>query len=184
MIQNVKSAERTEIFAWSIGSCSGEEPSSLNLIWKLGLKKAQKKNLELKIFATDYHSVMIQRAKAARYTAGSLRYLPEEYINLAFSKKDKEYQLRPQFRENIIFKQQDIRTEWPPGNFDLILCRNLVFTYFRENLQTKILNKLLGKLENRGYLIIGNHEKLPVELPNLRPLPESKLIFQKIASEA
>ena len=63
------------------------------------------------------------------------------------------------------------------------MCRNLVFTYFLENLQAEILKKLVGKLKNRGYLIIGNHEKLPTQKPNLHTLPESKLIFHKITGE-
>ena len=44
---------------------------------------------------------------------------------------------------------------------DLILCRNLVFTYFEEELQGEILAPLLHQLREGGVLVIGGHEGLP-----------------------
>ena len=49
----------------------------------------------------------------------------------------------------------------PDGPFDIILCRNLVFTYFEETLQTEILEGLLTRLCAGGILVTGIHESIP-----------------------
>ncbi|MFW6199458.1 MAG: CheR family methyltransferase [Gemmatimonadota bacterium] len=49
----------------------------------------------------------------------------------------------------------------PDGPFHLVLCRNLVFTYFVENLQAEILDGILERMAPEGVLVIGGHEELP-----------------------
>ncbi len=56
---------------------------------------------------------------------------------------------------------QDICESMPPGPFDIILCRNLVFTYFEETLRREILRKLVARLREGGVLVSGVHESLP-----------------------
>jgi chemotaxis protein methyltransferase CheR len=51
----------------------------------------------------------------------------------------------------------------PNGLFDLILCRNLVFTYFDEALQRRILGQLRERLRPGGFLVLGSHEALPAD---------------------
>lgn len=53
---------------------------------------------------------------------------------------------------------QDIRRELPDGRFDLILCRNLVFTYFAAAERGRITDTLLSRLRPGGYLVPGAHE--------------------------
>jgi chemotaxis protein methyltransferase CheR len=57
--------------------------------------------------------------------------------------------------------EQDIRKEMPEGPFDLVLCRNLVFTYFDVALQVVLLERLLRRMVPSGVLVIGGHESLP-----------------------
>ena len=59
------------------------------------------------------------------------------------------------------FQRHDIRTDPPPGPFDLILCRNLAFTYFSHELQDEILGALTRVLYPQGILLVGSHESLP-----------------------
>ncbi|MFQ5935865.1 MAG: CheR family methyltransferase, partial [Acidiferrobacterales bacterium] len=67
----------------------------------------------------------------------------------------------------VRWELHDIRTTLPTGHFDLILCRNLVFTYFDDQLQDDILARLLAILEPGGVLVVGKHESLPVSGENL-----------------
>ncbi|MCP4723857.1 MAG: chemotaxis protein CheR, partial [bacterium] len=69
------------------------------------------------------------------------------------------------------------RKDLPEGCFDLILCRNLVFTYFSEEIQRTILSMLLSNLRSGGYLVTGAHEKLPEIDHNLRQ--SGKCIYRK-----
>ena len=57
----------------------------------------------------------------------------------------------------------------PAESFDLILCRNLAFTYFAEPLQRQVLERLTEHLLPEGYLVIGKHETIPAGTPGLEP---------------
>jgi chemotaxis protein methyltransferase CheR len=182
IIQNTITKKSKRINIWSIGCCSGEEPYSLNLVWQLSFPISIRNRFKLDIVATDSSPVMLKRANKASYTPGSIRFLPENHIKSAFVQRGKEFELKQEFRKNITFLQQDIRKEFPDGQFDIILCRNLAFTYFRKQLQQEILSIIDDKLRIGGYLIIGSHEKLPITFSGLQPIPECKIIFQKVLS--
>ena len=69
----------------------------------------------------------------------------------------------------------------PPRLFDLILCRYVAFTYFAVPLQRKVLVRMLERLRQEGYLVIGTHEQLPGDVPELVSLAGAPQIFQKRA---
>ena len=80
-------------------------------------------------------------------------------------------------REGVSFVCQDIRIDLPPGPFDLILCRNLAFTYFAVAQQVRTVRHLATRLRNGGVLVIGAHERLPVGATNFRPLLQCPYIL-------
>ena len=79
----------------------------------------------------------------------------------AFTREAEYYRLKPEFSRGIRFLQQDIRQTTPAAAFDLVLCRNLVFTYFDEDLQQEVLDRISAGLKTEGALVIGIHERLP-----------------------
>ena len=142
---------------WSAGCASGEEPYSLAILWRCGNSGRP----PLQIVATDADPAMIARARAGCYARGSLRDVPGDWPAKAFEGSDNRYCVHPDYRGGVGFVQQDIRTEAPDGPFDLLLCRNLAFTYFDEPLQRRVLARILTRLAAGGYLLVGRHEKLP-----------------------
>ena len=66
----------------------------------------------------------------------------------------------------------------PAGRFDLILCRNLVFTYFSTALQQQLLAELQLRLCAGGALVIGAHEALPGAAAGLARWPDAQAIFR------
>ena len=121
--------------------------------------------------------------EADRHFPGVLRAigreeLGEDLITRAFIETEKDLLIKDDFKENIKFIKQDIRKEIPDGMFHLILCRNLAFTYFEEDLQREILPKIIEKLHPKGFLVIGSHESLPQELLNRIPFQDFPSIFQ------
>jgi chemotaxis methyl-accepting protein methylase len=71
------------------------------------------------------------------------------------------------------FVEQDIRETAPDGDFDLILCRNLAFTYFGATLRRRVLERLLAGLRPGGGLVIGLGERLPLGVMGVAPwMPE------------
>jgi chemotaxis protein methyltransferase CheR len=86
--------------------------------------------------------------------------------------------LRPEFRAEAAFRLQDIHAAWPEGRFDLILCRNLVFTYFAPTLQREMLARLEAHLAPGGFLILGSHESLPAGSDALVPVAAGQPIYR------
>lgn len=161
MAEKALQNQQEHIHCWSAGSASGEEPYTLTIIWKMAVLPEPGKDLSLRIIATDRNAHLIERAENGIYPGGALKELPQELKKRAFEKREDEYQIKKEFRQDVQFLKQDIRSELPEGTFDLILCRNLVFTYFQEDLQRDIFQRIMTKLNPGGYLIIGNHESVP-----------------------
>lgn len=131
------------------------------------------------VTATDTDLRVLERARQAVYPRGALKDLPTAWIGCAFDPEGGELSLRSRFREGVAFLLQDIRDSMPEGSFDLILCRNLVFTYFDEELQREVLTELLGCLREPGFLVIGGHEVLPQSHGALSQLKSGLPVFRK-----
>jgi chemotaxis protein methyltransferase CheR len=117
--------------------------------------------VELQIVATDVDPVLLERARRAIYPASAVEQLPARWRSSAFERLDAGYSLREEFRSGVEFQRQDIRDAMPAGHFDLILCRNVAFTYFEIDVQHAILAGLVDRLAPGGPLLVGAHERLP-----------------------
>ena len=159
-------AGRPHVRAWSAGCASGEEPYSLRLAWELCAAK-RAPSAGIRITATDAEATMLSRARAGIYRASSLRDLPRGLIGRAFTREGELYRISPVVRRDISFVLQDIRVEMPDGPFDLVLVRNLIFTYFDPPTQSALLARLEHRLCSRAVLVIGGHEALPEPHENL-----------------
>ena len=162
---------------WSAGCASGEEAYTLAIGWKM-LWSRHFPSLILDVEATDIDPDLLNRARTGCYTAGSLKELPETWRDSAFEKSGKNWFLKSEYQNSVAFHREDIRIIMPVGSFHLILCRNLVFTYFDVGLQREILNRLRQRLVPGGVLVIGCHETLPDEL-NLNGKGECVFYFTK-----
>ena len=160
LAQCVAAGQGQELRCWSAGCAGGEEPYTLAIIWKQSLA-SRYPMLQFRMVATDIDPRAIQRAQRACYHASSVKQLPVKWRNPAFETIDDELCLREQYRASVMFRVQDIRERAPEGMFHLILCRNLAFTYFDENLQTEALQRHTRSLTSGGALIIGQLERLP-----------------------
>ena len=156
-----------EVSCWSAGCASGEEPYTLAIA-------ARQLGLPLRIVATDSEPHLLARAAAARYGPSSLRELPREWREQAFTP---DHALRPAYREAVHFQRGDIRDAMPDGPFHLVLCRNLAFMYFDDALQRAVLAGIAARLGPGGVLVIGRHETLPPS--DLVPCPASLGLYRR-----
>jgi chemotaxis protein methyltransferase CheR len=166
-----------ELRCWSAGCASGEEAYTLALLWDLVLGR-RFPSLKITIIATDADSTMISRAREGRYAPGSLRNLPQEWKG-ALAREGDLFRIRSGQREKAFFLEQDIRSTEPGGSFHLILCRNMVFTYFDRELQKDILGRLHAKLLAGAALVIGTHEALPPDTSGFLPWPGCRGVYRK-----
>jgi chemotaxis protein methyltransferase CheR len=166
--------------AWSAGCASGEEPYTLSILWELGLA-ARFPAVALRILATDVDETMLGRARRGRYAAGSLRELPERWRTAAFEAHEREVCLRPRFRERVSVERHDMLRDRPPGaEFDLVLCRNLAFTYFDETGQLAVAQRLGDAMRAGGALVLGRHETLPAGAVGFSPWSSAARIYRRV----
>ena len=177
LIEKVLRHDNKTLSCWCIGTASGEEPYSLSLLWDLtGL---QKRGIDLAILATEVDELMIERARRGCYPASSINEVPPGIKDIAFTEKEGQFCLQERYRKRVQFMQQDIRRGQPEAVFHLILCRNLVFTYFSPELQEELARRILTCLKPGGGLVIGSHEKLPVSVQGLRRWLPGRTIYRR-----
>jgi chemotaxis protein methyltransferase CheR len=146
------------VSAWSAGCASGEEPYSLVLA-------AAEAGVAVRVLATDVDLALLERAERACYPESSLRDLPPALRRRAFDGGC----LLPEFREPVRLRRHDLRDGPPGGPYDVVLCRNLVFTYFSDELQLEVGRRLVRSLRPGGALVVGAHEAPPEALGELEP---------------
>jgi chemotaxis protein methyltransferase CheR len=164
LADDATAAREPRLRCWSLGCASGEEPYTLSILWTLELADRYP-HLSLGVLATDVDEEVLERARLAIYEAGSLRELPSSSLEAAFDLDEGVYRLRERFRAPVEFRKADARGALPEGPFHLLLCRNIVFTYFDEDLQRETLDRALTRLVPGGAFIVAPHEKLPPGAP-------------------
>ena len=152
--------DREAVRAWSAGCASGEEPYTLRLCWDLDAGE-DLVQLGLDIVATDADEHMLERTRRACYPPGCLEELPDSWRERAFEPEGDEYCLAERFRQRVELLRQDIRLEQPQGLFELVLCRNLVLTYFDQPTQCEVLKAIRSRMRSGAALVVGAHEELP-----------------------
>jgi len=177
----LKNREKGDLNVWSIGCASGEEPYSLALLWKNSFERNWPQ-IHFSVLATDIDEKMLRRAEEGRYKKSSLKETPQAVLENYFKKEDGIFILNPSVRKCVEFKRHNILREEPFPGMDIIFCRNLAFTYFSKESQMKVLKKIFSSLKEKGYLVIGRDESLPLVYPTLFvPIFPTQKIYQRFS---
>lgn len=177
LARRARGGGESELRCWSVGCASGEETFSLAILWERGLRR-DFPDLALRVLGTDSDPEMIRRARAGRYTGSSLKELPAAWREAAFDRTDDAHRIRAGLGESVEFRREDVRTSLPAERFHLVLCRNLVFTYFDERVARDCLTRIASRLLPGGGLVVGIHESLPAGGPGLVPWRPDLGIFR------
>lgn len=163
-----REAHGPAVHAWSAGCGAGEEPYTLVIAWAVEIA-SQWPAIGIDVLATDIDTVQLDRANVGCFPSGALRELPDHWRVAAFEDRDGQSCLRESFR-TVRFANHDLRTLPPPGPFDLVLCRNLAFSYFDEPTQRAVTASLRAVLRTGGVLVVGQDECVPAGAPGFAPL--------------
>jgi chemotaxis protein methyltransferase CheR len=164
--------------AWSAGCASGEEAWTLLACFASDLAPRHP-SLVLELVATDVEAHLLERARRARYGTGSARELPAELAQGLFETRDGALEVQERHRAAIAWRLQDLRREAPEGLFDLVLCRNVAFTYFDAEEQRRALARIAERLRPGAALVIGRHERLPDGGPGFAVWPGAPCVYER-----
>ncbi len=140
---------------WSAAAASGQEAYSLVML----LHEMNLADWNISVLATDISDEILEKARAGRFMRlETNRGLPANYLLKYFDPAGLHWDVKPQIRNRIEFRQFDLRSN-PVllGQFDLIFCRN-VLIYFDQPTRSKILKGLASCLQPNGYLTLGAAE--------------------------
>ncbi|GGI78140.1 CheR family methyltransferase [Legionella impletisoli] len=158
IIEEKATERRSSINIWSAGSSSGEEAYTLAMIFLEALGK-QKKEFSLMIYGTDIDVASLERAKAGRYPAKNLEFLPKSMLKRYFIQDNEDYVVSPLLKKVTQFQRHDLISSKPLKSMDLIVCRN-VLIYFNRPLQANIFEMFHQSLKKNGFLMLGKTEFL------------------------
>ncbi len=157
------------LYVWSAGCARGEEVYSLKIVWHR-LSQTNTHLPVLDIIGTDKHPAYIHKARAGKYTKGSLKEVPSELLEHYFDirKSGHRFDVKPFVKKDIDWKVQDIFAAPPGSGFDIIFLRNNLLTYYKEPLKEEGLGRVVKALAPKGWLLVGSHEKVPVIFTELK----------------
>ncbi len=168
-----------KIRIWSVGCANGEEPYSVALL----CHKQHRKGDSLAIIGTDLSPKALTRAKRGLFPAERTNGVPSEMLQKFFSPQEQHYQLDDQIRKRVQFFRHDILTDKPFYRADLILCRNLLIYFSREQ-QRQVLEELAAALLPGGYLVLGRAETLVPACRGLfKCIDPAERIYQRLKTE-
>ncbi|EMN46194.1 MULTISPECIES: protein-glutamate O-methyltransferase CheR [Leptospira] len=150
---------------WSSACSTGEEPYTLAITCLEYF--AHKSGWDIKIYASDIDTNVINTAKEGIYKEDRLLPVDDKLKNKYFTKlKDPErgelsYQAKQQLKDLIDFRKVNLlETPYPiPEKMDCVFCRNVII-YFDKQTQKKIFENFEVVLKDRGLLVIGHSETL------------------------
>lgn len=143
---------------WSAACSSGQEPYSIALTILGLLPDAMK--YDVRVLATDIDPNMVAAGRAGRYPDEALSPVPAPLRQRWFRPCAEGMEAGEELRRLVGFRELNLIGDWPMrGQFDAILCRNVVI-YFEEDTQARIWSRFLPLLRADGFLYIGHSERL------------------------
>lgn len=159
------------IRVWSAAASTGQEPYSLAMMLKE--IEAEVAGWRIEIIASDLASQVLEKARAGIYSQFEVqRGLPIQLLIKYFSKAGDMWQIAPEIRAMVKFKQLNLLADFSAlGTFDLVFCRN-VLIYFDQETKISVLNRLSRVTAGDGYLVLGAAETVVGLTDSFRTMPE------------
>jgi chemotaxis protein methyltransferase CheR len=156
LFETLRQSGQKTLRVWSVGCSSGEEPYSMALL----LHEMRPEDIEISILGTDISAPILERAEIGEYDAQRLAEVPDEVRDRYFERLEStRFRLKDEIRSLVEFSQHDVlkESDYPPA--DLILCRNVMIYFSREE-QSKILERFARSLGPDRFLVLGRAETL------------------------
>jgi chemotaxis protein methyltransferase CheR len=164
LIRMAQESGRRELRLWSVGCAGGEEPYSLALL----ADELAPRDIRISILATDVSAPVLEQAQQGLFDPLRLSEVPEAVRERYFVPEGRNYRLDARIRGMVQFRRHNILTSRDYPAADLILCRN-VLIYFSREQQENIVGRFAVSLPAGGFLVLGRAETM---------LGEARQLFQ------
>lgn len=157
-----------EIFIWSAGCSTGQEPYTIAMIL-IEYFSQYLATHKIFIYATDISKKSLERAKKGIYNPIEInRGLSENFLIKYFKKVNVYWKIDDKIKKMVKFEHLNLLEidKKVKQNFDIIFCR-YVLIYFSEEIKKKVFISLWNKLKPKGYLFLGATEFPPLTFSNM-----------------
>ncbi|NWN90676.1 protein-glutamate O-methyltransferase CheR [Marinobacter adhaerens] len=146
---------------WSAACSTGQEPYSVAMAVDEFRRQKPGSLRDVQIVATDISKSVLDVARRGEYEMIAIgRGLsPERQKHFFSASASGSWQIRPQIKDMVEFREHNLLDRFMFGRFDIVLCRN-VLIYFSADLKKDILTRIHATLNPGGYLILGASESL------------------------
>lgn len=178
-----KYSSALNIKIWVAGSSTGQEAYSISML--LHEMYMNKRSL---IYATDFNSVVVNEAsngifsnqKVNDYKKNADKVLRGDFYNY-FDANKAYWTVKDEIRKKVLFFTHNLVTDTSFNQFDIISCKN-VLIYFTPVLQERVLQLFYDSLNENGYLLLGESEKLHSAFEGrFVPYSNNNKIYKKVA---
>ena len=155
LIERRRGVQRLHL--WSAACASGQEAYSLAiLLHELG---SSLDGWDVQLLATDFSQSILKRARAGSFSQIEMnRGLPAMQLVRHFHKTADAWELKPEVRDRVEFRELNLAIPWPVlPQMDIVLMRN-VLLYFEPALRQRVLRRLAQTLHPEGILVLGSSE--------------------------
>jgi len=166
------------IKVWCAGCATGEEVYSIAMLLDRFLLM-NGSTMAFFVIGTDIDQDSLDTARTGCYKEADFDETPEYFLRKYF-KRDDEFCVIDKIKEKVKFLKIDIEEENSDlERFDITLFRN-VLIYMEKNFQEKILLKIYGRLNEKGFLVLGKVETLIGKVKSLFTTVDAReRIFKK-----
>jgi two-component system CheB/CheR fusion protein len=147
---------RRQIRVWTAGCSTGEEAYSVGMLLDEVIR-ANGLKTDFQIFASDAAPELVARASRGIFREEAVATIPADLRERHFYRVDGAFRVRRLLRERMIFITQDLLSDPPFSEIDLVTCRNLLIYLEAEKVED-VLHLLHGSLQTRGVLFLGKSE--------------------------
>jgi chemotaxis protein methyltransferase CheR len=180
-----KSKEKgKKIRIWSAACAAGQESYSLAILLD-EMRENLEEDIDIRIFATDINEEELAKAEQGIFNSYHLNKVTQKRLQTYFVKNDETYKIAPSLKKYLDFSYFDLlsnqRTCPTPsiyGDFDIVMCCNLLF-YYKPESRKRIIEKISNTVASGGYLITGETERDILVKNNYKEVFEASAIFRK-----
>ena len=161
VIPELWSRETASLRVWSAGCSSGQEAYSLAVLFHrhAAVQGMLSQIGRVDVLGTDIDRASLIAAQRGQFAEADFADTPDDLRQRYFS-RSAPFTVSPAVQAMVRFERRDLLNDpKPPGEFDLIACRN-VLIYFDRDTQTRLFESFFDALAPGGYLVLGKVETI------------------------
>ena len=178
----IRRASQRRLRIWSAGCSTGQEAYSLAMIF--AEEPAKWAGWQIDILGTDVSQAALDRARTGTYTQFEVqRGLGIAQMIKWFEESPEGWRAAEALRRPVRFAAHNLLEMPPhPGQFDLILCRN-VLLYLAMETKTKAFDRIADALAPDGKLMLGAGETVIGQTRRLETDKDNRGLYRHAETE-